>query len=65
MFDRFLMDFGTILEAKIEPKSIKKTCWKNDEKMMTTKMAIKSHREEEGGGVNHSSKTRLPEYLIT
>ena len=29
--------------AKMEPKSIKKGCWKSDEKTVTTKMAKKSH----------------------
>ena len=35
------MDFGAILGAKMELKSMKKRCWKNDEKTMTTKRAKK------------------------
>ena len=49
------MDFGASLGAKMESKSMKN----DDEKMTTTKMAIKTHRgtyETAWGGVNHSSR---------
>ena len=50
IFMWFLTDFGAIVGAKMESKIDKKGCWKNDEKTMTTKMAIKSNIGAYEGG---------------